>query len=82
MGPHQGGQENSPHPPAAGRSCFDAAQVTVGLLGCKHTLLAHAKFFIYQDTSVLFSRATLKESSQSVYISGITPTLVQSLALC
>jgi len=27
----------------------DGTQNTVGIPGCKHTLLAHDQFFIYQD---------------------------------
>ena len=45
---------------------------TVVLLGCKGTILAHVQVFIHQNTQVLLGRATLKELSQSVYISGIT----------
>lgn len=50
----------------------DAAQDTVGLLGCKCTLLAHVQLFTHQDPQVLFHRSALKEFfSQSVLISGI-----------
>ena len=54
-------------------SSSDETQDTIGLSGCRYTLLAHVKFFINQDTQVLLSIATLKEFfSQFVYISGVT----------
>jgi len=50
MVPHEGRIEgNDPLPLPAGHYTFDAAQEVVGFLGCKCTLLAHVKFFIYQD---------------------------------
>ena len=36
-------------------------QNTVGLLGCKHTLLAHVLLLTHQDPQVLLRRAALKE---------------------
>jgi len=58
MGPHKGRAEGDNHLPlSAGHPSCDAAQVTVDLLGCKRMLLAHVKFFIYQDplTASLFN---------------------------
>ena len=58
--PHQHraeGQDFLPHP--AGHAAFDAAQDTVGSLGCKGTLLAHVRFPIHQYPQVFFSRAVL-----------------------
>jgi len=44
VGPNEGRIERDNHlPRSAGSSFFDAAQDTVGLLGCKHTLLTHVK---------------------------------------
>jgi len=37
------------------------AHHTVGLLGCKRTLLAHVQLFIYRDPQVLLHRAALNE---------------------
>ena len=37
------------HPRPAGHPYFDAVQDTVNLPGCKCTVLAHIKFFIYQN---------------------------------
>ena len=72
--------EQSPWP--AGNPSSDGTQVTIGLLNCKHMLLAHVKVSVNQDPLVLHSRTTLKEFfSQFVYISGITSTQVQNLAL-
>jgi len=35
-------------PPSADHASLGAAQDTVGLLGCEHTLSAHAQLFIHQ----------------------------------
>ena len=67
----------------AGHSVSDGSQDINGLLSCKSTLLAHVTFFIHHESQVLFQRATLKEFlSQSAYVSGITLTKMQNLALC
>ena len=47
IGPHKG--RTKVYSASLPTPSFDVAQDTVGLLGCKHTLLAHIKFFIYQD---------------------------------
>lgn len=47
LGLHEGRVEGDNHFPDY--PSFDAAQGIVGLQGCKHTLLAHVKFLIYQD---------------------------------
>jgi len=53
-------------------SLFDVARNTVGLLGCKSTLLTHIQLFVHQDPQVLLGRVPLKEFfSHSVLISGI-----------
>jgi len=82
MAPHEGWVEwDNPLPDPAGHPSADGAQDTIGLLSCKSTLLADLKSFIHQDPQVLH-RATLKGFfSQSVNISGVTPTHVQNLAL-
>ena len=50
MEPHEGSVENDNHLPApAGHPSSEAAQDSTGHLGCKHTLLTHGKFIIYQD---------------------------------
>ena len=50
MGPHEGRVEgDSPFTVPVGHSFFGAAQDTVGILGCKSTLLAHIHLFIHQD---------------------------------
>ncbi|KAK4814100.1 hypothetical protein QYF61_008195 [Mycteria americana] len=51
------GQNHLPRP--AGHASFDAAQDTVGLLGCERTLLAHVQLFVHQYPQVLFRRAAL-----------------------
>ncbi|KAK4829553.1 hypothetical protein QYF61_005222 [Mycteria americana] len=49
VGSQQSGAEGQNHlPPPAGHAAFDAAQDTVGLLGCKHTLSVHVQLFIHQ----------------------------------
>jgi len=81
--PHKGRvQGDSRLPLPAGHYSFDAAQDTVGLLGCKSTQLVHVPLFIHQNPQVLLCRAALNEFfSQSVYVSGNTSTLVQDVAL-
>ena len=69
-----------PHP--AGHPSFDAAQDTVGLLGYKHTLLAHVQLFLYQDTEVLLCRAVfIMFFSRFVQITEIALAPVQHFAL-
>jgi len=58
MGPHNGrveGNNHFPHPLAT--SSIYAAQDALGLLRCKHTLLAHVQLFIHQDPQVLHRAA-------------------------
>ena len=60
MGPHKcrGGQS----PPSPSRPpLINAAQNTVGLPGCKRTLLAHVQLLVHQDPQVLLHRAALKQ---------------------
>ncbi|KAK4810951.1 hypothetical protein QYF61_013359 [Mycteria americana] len=83
VGSHQsrvGGQNHLPRP--AGHASFDAAQDTIGFLGCEYTLLAHVQLFIHQYPQVLLCRAVLNPFiPQSVLIMGIALTQVQALAL-
>jgi len=66
----------------AGHSSLDAAQDTVGLLACEHTLVAHVQFFIQQYPQVLLGRAALNPFiPQPVFLVGVAPTHVQDLAL-
>ena len=61
MGPHKSrveGNNNVPLP--AGHPFFNAAQNTVGLLGCKCTLLAYVQLPVHQDFQVLSHRAVLR----------------------
>ena len=74
-------EEENPLPLPSATS-FDAVQDTVGLPGCKSTLLAYVQLFIHQDPQVLFCRAALSEFfSQSVLVPEIASTQVQYLAL-
>ena len=62
MGPHESRVEGDKHLPLpAGHPFFNAAQHTVGLPGCKHTLLAHVQLLVHQNPQVLLRRAALKE---------------------
>ena len=83
MSPHKGRIEGDNHLPcSASHSSFDAAQDTVGLPGCKSTLLAHAQLFVHQDSQVLLHRVALKETfSQFVLVSEITSTQLKHHAL-
>ena len=48
-GSYQSGAEwQNPLPCPAGHAAFDAAQDMVGLLGCKHTFVAHVQLFTHQ----------------------------------
>jgi len=80
---HQSGAKGQNHlPQPAGHAAFDAAQDTVGLLGCKRTSVAYLQLFIHQYPQVLLSRAALNPftPSTSVLILRIAPTQVQDLA--
>jgi len=50
------GQNHLPQP--AAHASLDAAQDTVGLLGCKHTLPAHVEFLISISCSSASNRIT------------------------
>ncbi|KAK4818029.1 hypothetical protein QYF61_004153 [Mycteria americana] len=83
VGSHESGVEGENHLlQPAGHASFDAAQDTVGFLGCKRTLLGHVELLISQHPQVLLLRAALNPfSSQLVFVLGIAPTHVQDLAL-
>jgi len=70
-------------PRHAGHASLDATQDTVGLLGCKETLLAHLESFIIRHLQILLLRAILKPfSAQPVFVLGIALTEVQDHMLC
>ena len=74
--------ESDPLPHPAGRASFDAAQDTVGFLGCESTPPGHVQLFIHQHPQVFLSRAALNPViPQLVLILGVAPTQVQDLAL-
>ena len=81
MGPHDGCLERDKHlPHPAGHPSFDEIQDTIGLPGCKSTLLAYVQLFIHQDPQVLLHRAALNEFfSQSVLIPQIARAEAQYL---
>ena len=83
MRSHESGVEGeNPLPRPAGHTSLEAAQDTVGFLGCECTLLAHVQFFIQQYPQVLLGRAALNPFIPSpVLILGVAPTHVQDLAL-
>ncbi|KAK4825592.1 hypothetical protein QYF61_000681 [Mycteria americana] len=80
---HQGrveGQNRLPRP--AGHASFDAAQDTVGFLGCRCTFPSHVQLLIQQYPQVLLHRAALNPFiPQPVFVLGIAPTHVQDFAL-
>ncbi|KAK4831204.1 hypothetical protein QYF61_016041 [Mycteria americana] len=80
---HQSGVEGQNHlPQPAGHASFDAAQGTVGLLGCERTLPVHVQLFIHQYPHVLLGRAALNPIiPQPVLILEVAPTQVQDPAL-
>ena len=80
MRPHQWRVEGQDHP--AGHAAFDAAQDTVGFLGCEVTLLAYVQLPIHQYPQVLFSRAALNPFiPQLVLVMGVASIQLQALAL-
>ncbi|KAK4825708.1 hypothetical protein QYF61_002067 [Mycteria americana] len=83
LGSHESGVEGQNHlPRPAGHTSFDAAQDTVGFLGCKRQLPAHGELLINQHPRVLLLRAALSPFSiQPVFVLGIALTHVQDLAL-
>ncbi|KAK4830124.1 hypothetical protein QYF61_008551 [Mycteria americana] len=66
------GENHLPRP--AGHTSFYAAQGTIGVLGCKRTLLSHVQVFIHQAALNPFIPQPVPEL-------GIAPTQVQDLAL-
>jgi len=83
VGSHQSRAEGQNHlSRPAGHAAFDAAQDTVGPLGCKCTLPAHVQLFIHQYPQVLLGRAALNPFiPQPVLIPGVALTQVQDPAL-
>ncbi|KAK4825882.1 hypothetical protein QYF61_003156 [Mycteria americana] len=74
------GQNHLPRP--AGHASFDADQDTVGLPGCKRTLLAHVQLFIHQYPQGLLQRAALNPFiPQPILIPRVVPTQVQDPVL-
>jgi len=54
VGSHESGVKGqNPLPRPAGHASLDAAQYTVGFLGCKHTFVARVELLIYQYSQVL-----------------------------
>jgi len=80
---HQSGAEGQkPLPRPAGHTSLDAAQGTVGLLGCESTLPGHVKLFIHQYPQVLLLRVALNPFiHQPALIPGVASIQVQDLAL-
>ena len=58
VGSHESrAEEQDQLPRPAGHASFDAVQDTVGFLGCKGTMLAHAQLSMHQHLQVFFGRA-------------------------
>jgi len=72
------GEKHLPHP--AVHTCFDAAMVTVGFLGCMHMMPSHVEVFLNQHLQVLLLRAPLNPfSTQPGFLLRIAPTHPQDL---
>ncbi|KAK4810863.1 hypothetical protein QYF61_008835 [Mycteria americana] len=66
---HQSGVEWQNHlPRPAGHASFDAAQDTVGLLGCERTLLAHVQLFIHQYPSLYWNRGLPQPRCRTLHL--------------
>ncbi|KAK4805639.1 hypothetical protein QYF61_022397 [Mycteria americana] len=82
VGSHQSGVEGqNHHPQPAGHGSFDAAQETVGFLGCERILPAHVQLFMHQYPKVLCRAALNPFIPQPVLILEVVLTQVQDLAL-
>ncbi|KAK4830572.1 hypothetical protein QYF61_011750 [Mycteria americana] len=83
VGSHESRVQGENHfPQPADHASFDAAQDTVGFLGCKCTLPAHVELLINQQPQVILLTAALNPfSAQPVFVLGTSPTHVPDLAL-
>ena len=93
VGSHQSGVEGQNHLPQPADHTYtesqnhrstslDAAQDTVGLLGCECTLVAHVQLFIPQYPQVLLGRAALSPCIlQPILMVVVAPTQMRDLAL-
>jgi len=83
VGSHQSGVEMQNHlARPADHASFDAAQDTVGLLGCKSTFLSYVQVFIHLYPQVLFDRTALHPFiPQPVLIVRVFMIQMQDLAL-
>lgn len=64
VGSHQGGEEGqNPLPRPAAHTASDAAQDTVGSLGCKHTLLGRVRLFIHQYAQFWSKLKTIQKNT-------------------
>jgi len=79
---HQSRAEGqNPLPRPARHISLDAAQDMVGLVGCKHTLVAQVWLSIQQYPQVLLGWAAFNPPiPQPVLIAGVAPTQMQDLA--
>lgn len=78
VGTHKGREAESP-PLASCPRFFYAAQEVTHLLLCKHTLTTHAENVINQHPQILLLRTALRPFfTQSVFVTGLAPTLLQS----
>jgi len=77
------GDKGQDHLPcSAGQAFLNAAQDTVGFLGCEGTLLAPVQLVIHHYPQILFIRAVLHPYiPQLVLIAGVAMTQVQDPAL-
>jgi len=72
----------NPLPRPAAHSTGDAAQDTVVLLGCEHTLSGHVQLFVTQYAQVFLGRASLSPFiPQPVLVVGVALTQMQDPAL-
>ena len=83
VGSHQSTVNGQDHlPRTVCHASLDAAQDSVGLLGCERKLPGHVELLVNQHPKVLLLRAALTSfSTQPVFVLGIALTHVQDLAL-
>ena len=82
VGSHQSRVEGqNPLPQPAGHTSLDAAEDTVGLLGCEHTLVAHVQLFIHQYPQVFLIRAALNPFIRQPLLIGLPRPMCRTLRM-
>jgi len=83
VGSHECGEKGQNHlSRPVGHASLDAAQDTVGFLGCKHTLPAHVELLSHQCPQVLLLSAAFKPLSMILMIFNLNGVDNRSKLTC